>query len=662
MSGITIASNIPAGKSALYVNRYQDAVNKSIERLSSGKKVNSASDAPGEIGYINRFRSAIESTKRLNENLQDNISMLQTADYSLSGSGGISSVIATIREKVVEAQNITLSSQDKQNLQQEIEDLIKEVDDIATTTEFNTKKLLNGAMGASFATSSSDIDGYAVDRVESNSYHFENITGATMHEFTAGTAPSGSSDITGADYDYTKTLGVTGTVTHDGTAATVDGRYEILFTSSSEFDIYNNSTGVKTASGTTGNEVTVDGVGITVGTDGTYAQDYKLNFSLSATETAFATIEEGNRGASASTSLAGAVWGSDAMMNSYFDIKFDYDNGTLKYAAFDSEDNRMGSWVASGSEFEAYDSSNLNGSKFTFTSADAGIGDVWRVQFGTYTGLNSAGGTFTVGNADDSFSVSYTGDDRLSDVISTFNSVSSGVATAELDTSSESDIFTIKSDEYGEEGRLSLRDSTGDFISTLSMTETSGSGEDAQLEYEGRTYDSSDGFFRDIEDNVVFQVAHESDVDEAYVSVSDTTLHQATNINGPDGIDIFIRDMTAKALGLENADGSYGIDITTSEGADEALAKIDSIQDTVSYEASKIGSLVNRLSSHTFMLSDMNTQYESTLSRHEDTDITEETTNYFESIAGRDAASAMYAQANLQPQRVMELLGLLGSK
>ena len=134
-------------------------MNKSVERLSSGKKFNSASDSPGETGYINRFRAAIMSYKKHNDSIQDNMSLLQTADDAISGSGGITTILESIREKSISAQSSTLTSQDKQNIQQEIEDLIDELDDVVSNTEFNTKKLLNGEMGAKLSSSDSGLAG-----------------------------------------------------------------------------------------------------------------------------------------------------------------------------------------------------------------------------------------------------------------------------------------------------------------------------------------------------------------------------------------------------------------------------------------------------------------------------------------------------------------------
>jgi len=641
------------------MNKYQAAVNQSVERISSGKKFNSASDSPSETGYINRFRSAIMSHKRLNDNIQDSVSLLQTADSAITGTGGILSVLETIREKAVQSQGATLTSQDRQNLQDEIEDLINELDDIASTTEFNTKKLLNGEMGAKLSSTHEGLDGYATDIVSSGSYRFTDVEGATKHLYEAGNGPAASASLTASNFNYTESIGVSGSVTLDGTNADTTGNYELLFTSSSNFNVYNNATGVLTASGSVGTEFTLNGMGITVENDGTYTEDYKYNFSTTNGSNTLTTAEEGNRGTSAGVTLGGATWGSDTMLNSAFDIKFSYDSGALKYAAFDMDGARMGSWVESGNEFTAYSSSKLDGSAFTFTSADAGIGDIWRVEFGSYGSLSSAGGTISIGNADSSFTVSYTGDDTLSDIVDSINANGEGVATASLDTSTGSSVLNIEAEEYGEESRISMSDTSGNFVSTLGLAEDATTGTDATLKYNGKEYESSSGYFYDIQDDIVFEVANDSSISSGYVNVTDKSISQYTNANGgTNGVDIFIRDLTASGLGLIRADDSYAIDVTTDSGTADAIAKIDKVEGIVSREAAKVGGLVNNLNTHTDFVTDMYTEYETNLSLHEDTDFAEETSNYYAASAGRDAAAAMVAQANLMPSRVLTLLGV----
>lgn len=665
MSGTIFASsatNQIAFKTATYMNRYQAAVNQSIERISSGKKFNSAADNPGETGYINRFRAAIMSYKTLNDNMQNSVSMLQTADSAMTGTGGIASILESIREKAIASQGTSLTTQDRQNLQQEVEELIDELDEIAKTTEFNTKKLLNGEMGASLSSSDSGLYGYATDKIDSQSFHFTDIAGATKHLFDADNGPSVSADTTHANYDYTASLGSSGGITLDGTNADTTGDYELLFTSSSEFDVYNNSTGVLTASGSVNSEFTLNGMGITISSGGSFVTDYKYNFSTTNGSNTLTATDEGNRGLSANTTLTAGVWGSDSMLNSYFDIKFQFDSGSLKYAAYDSDGNRMGSFVESGEEFEAFESSKLNGSTFTFKSNDAGIGDIWRVEFGTYGSIESAGGTISIGNATASFTVSYTGEDRLSDIVSAINNAGSDVATAELVTSSSGSVMNIEATEYGDRYRLSMYDLSGDFISTLGLTEESGTGTDASLTYNGREYDSSNGYFNDLEDNLVIEVANGSEISSGYINVSDKSVNQVTNANGgTGGVEIFIRDVSARGLGLIRADGSYGIDLMTDSGSQSAISLVDSASDVVSEVSTNVGSLTNRFNNHSTFLDNMTLEYQQNLSLHEDVDFAEETSNYYLATAQRDAAAAMTAQANVMPQRVLQLLGIINN-
>jgi flagellin len=655
------ATNLSASTAANYMNRFQDAVNQSVERISSGKKLNSASDDPSQIGYAGRMRAAIMSYRKLNDNMQDTISMLQTADYAVSGTGGMESVLHTIREKAVQSENVTLSSQDRLNLQLEIEDLIEELDDIAKTTEFNTKKLLNGEMGAKLSSTSADLGGFATDVVSSGSYYFTDIEGATKHVFDADNAPTPTADTAIADYDYSSTLGISGSITLDGTNANATGDYEIVFNSTSSFSVYNNTTGVLTASGTVGTEFSLNDMGITIESDGTFAEDYKLNISTTNGSNTLTSAEEGNRGLSAATTLTAGTWGSDTMLNSAFYLKFTYDSGALKYAAFDEDGTRMGSWVESGQEFTAYSSSKLDGSSFTFTSADAGIGDIWKVEFGSYDALGSAGGTVSIANASASFTFSYTGDDQLSDIVDYINENGAGIATASLDTSTGSSILKIEADNYGEKYRLNMRDVTGNLVSALGLTEDADTGTDASLKYNGKSYESSSGYFYGIEDNLVFEVANDASVASGYVNVTDKSLTQYMNPNGGDnGVSIFIRDLTAEGLGLKRADGTYALDVTDNAGSAAAIAKIDSVIDTVSEEAAKVGSLINAVDYHVDFTTDIYTEYERNLSLHEDTDFAEETANYYAAVAGRDAAAAMVAQANLMPSRVLALLGVTG--
>lgn len=114
--------------------------NKSaIERLSTGIKINSAKDNPNKIGQSEQMRIQIKSLQAVQRNLQDGTSMLQTADGALQE---VNNTLARIKELSVSAANGTKSESEKEIIQNEIEEMKKNIDDLANNTEFNGVKLL----------------------------------------------------------------------------------------------------------------------------------------------------------------------------------------------------------------------------------------------------------------------------------------------------------------------------------------------------------------------------------------------------------------------------------------------------------------------------------------------------------------------------------------
>ena len=114
--------------------------NKSaIERLSTGIKINSAKDNPNKIGQSEQMRIQIKSLQAVQRNLQDGVSMLQTADGALQE---VNNTLARIKELSVSAANGSKSENEKEIIQNEIEEMKKNIDDLANNTEFNGVKLL----------------------------------------------------------------------------------------------------------------------------------------------------------------------------------------------------------------------------------------------------------------------------------------------------------------------------------------------------------------------------------------------------------------------------------------------------------------------------------------------------------------------------------------
>lgn len=143
------------GKYIMQINRNMSAViannhllgieerlSASIERLSSGLKINRASDNPAGMAISNKMKAQIDALDQAEANAADGISVVQIADGALNE---VSSILQRIRELSVQAANGVNSYSDRKSMQDEVDELVKEVDRISSDTEYNTKKLLDGS-------------------------------------------------------------------------------------------------------------------------------------------------------------------------------------------------------------------------------------------------------------------------------------------------------------------------------------------------------------------------------------------------------------------------------------------------------------------------------------------------------------------------------------
>ena len=114
---------------------------KSMEKLSSGLRINRAGDDAAGLAISEKMRGQIRGLDQASRNAQDGISLIQTAEGALNETH---SILQRMRELSVQAANDTNNDSDRGQIQKEIDQLTAEIDRIGNTTEFNTKKLLNG--------------------------------------------------------------------------------------------------------------------------------------------------------------------------------------------------------------------------------------------------------------------------------------------------------------------------------------------------------------------------------------------------------------------------------------------------------------------------------------------------------------------------------------
>ena len=136
-----IGTNVSALRTSMASNRAEMSLASSIERLSTGRRINSASDDAAGNAIATRMTSEVRGLNMAIRNANDGISMAQTAE---GGMNEITNMLQRMRELSVQSANGTLSDGDRTNLQAEVTALVAQIGDVATRTEFNGVKLLDG--------------------------------------------------------------------------------------------------------------------------------------------------------------------------------------------------------------------------------------------------------------------------------------------------------------------------------------------------------------------------------------------------------------------------------------------------------------------------------------------------------------------------------------
>lgn len=135
-----INHNIAALNTHRQLSSATNAQSKSMEKLSSGLRINRAGDDAAGLAISEKMRGQVRGLDQASRNAQDGISMIQTAEGALNETH---SILQRMRELSVQSSSDTNTADDRAQIQKENADLILEIDRIATTTEFNTQKLLD---------------------------------------------------------------------------------------------------------------------------------------------------------------------------------------------------------------------------------------------------------------------------------------------------------------------------------------------------------------------------------------------------------------------------------------------------------------------------------------------------------------------------------------
>jgi len=201
-----INTNIPSLTAQRNLNTSQSSLATSLQRLSSGLRINSAKDDAAGLAISERFTTQIRGLNQAIRNANDGVSFAQTAEGALSTTGD---ALQRIRELAVQSINDTNSSSDRQALNNEVGQLIAEVNRIANTTQFNGQNILDGSLAnLTFQVGANQGQTISVDGVDSRGSRLgaDLATGVTVSS-AALTAAAGALTINGTDVDVTGIIG-----------------------------------------------------------------------------------------------------------------------------------------------------------------------------------------------------------------------------------------------------------------------------------------------------------------------------------------------------------------------------------------------------------------------------------------------------------------------
>ncbi len=160
-----INTNVQSLNAQRNLTTSQGSLATSLQRLSSGLRINSAKDDAAGLAISERFSAQINGLNQAQRNANDGISLAQTAEGALESAGDI---LQRIRQLAVQSSNATNSASDRKALNDEVNALTSELDRIAKTTEFNGQKLLDG----SFGTANFQVGANAGQSIQATSANF----------------------------------------------------------------------------------------------------------------------------------------------------------------------------------------------------------------------------------------------------------------------------------------------------------------------------------------------------------------------------------------------------------------------------------------------------------------------------------------------------------
>ena len=660
----SINSNVAALTAQKSLTDQTAKVNQAVERLSSGLRINSASDDAAGSAIASKMEAQVRSLGVAIRNGHDAISMTQTAEGAL---GEMENILQRVRELAVQAGNSTLSGSDRTAIQEEVTALTNEMNSIASTTNFNGVKLLDGSNASVDFQVGTQAGEQITVALESSKAGDLGLNGST------GTNILTSSrielvDVSGFDVDAIKINGQNHVVTKPVTLVSTTNAAELLA------NAINTNTIGHGAVATAFNKV----VGSEMGDSFNMTAAFTVNaISIAVQDTMQGVVDEINE------SVAGVT---AALGNNNSLILSNEDGGQIAVAG-----TSTGVGLLTDDYEGFYKLENVDGSAVTVELGNLANGYIQEAtalpaNLNAY-GLNETDGTVTKGVVVTSAVLALTDQIEINDVAigaTVVNSAQAKAAAINL-VSSESGVTAAASStmfldlNFDIDALDNTFEVNGTAIAVLglnSVSDVATAINDADVGVVATA--SSAGLLKlfdaggqniniDLIDSLKTYVTAASDADNLAITVA-TGMVAFGNIEltSTDGGLIKLEDGTLTntglaKLGLEaqsetGSSSSGGVNVSTLSGATASLTNIDAALDKLSGFRASFGAVENRIDAKINNLTTLKVNTQASQSRIQDADFAAETTNMTKAQILSQAATSMLAQANSSKQNLLALL------
>ncbi len=644
---MTINTNMAAENAQKNLARTQNALNRSLERLSSGLRINSAKDDAAGMAISNRFTAQIRGIDQSIRNANDGISLMQTSEGAMQE---VTNILQRMREIAVQASNDTYSQDDRASMQNEIDQLYSEIDRISGATQFNGINLLDGSGGTrSFQIGPNSGQNISVSlmSVKTKDLHLNGYS-------ALGDLNSGRISDVKTDLDASTSVNISG-LTING--VTIEAAATTSNTAKAAAAMINDKTGQTGVTATAYNTVrgggNVSGIvnGLEIG-DGTNTytvsnsgnmNELVDNINRDVADVTATLNSDGSITLSNDTGktivIGGTVTNSGftaATYTGYLSLKSG-DNEPIEIAATDDSISDLQGWgfnVSTGS-------SSVIGGEVSSTAFSEGDLFINGVDVGKSSGSSAGDKAAAINSVTEQTGVSASAKTEQ-----TFTLTLNSTTVAATDVTINGSTVDLSAITNLEDAIKKINDSVKGVVATSNalgkLVLTSVSGLDI-------TVTDADG------NTGIMGLTTTSDTFRGTITLTSET-----------GADIVIAGSAADATTTEKAGfttqgGSSeavgsGLSVMNLANANNAIERLDDALNQVSDNRGELGAIQNRLSSTIANLQNVAENFTAANGRILDADFAKETAEMTKAQILTQAGVAMLAQAKQLPQQVMQLL------